>query len=606
MVVGIAGVLTAQDTARVRRDTTLRIPVPARADSLLRRDSLARARRDSIARTDTARAPLAHAESPPVSGIGSTLRWNRADLFATGALTVQDLLERVIGATTLRSGWIASPAVAAYLGDVRRVRVFYDGVERDELDPRGGGALDLAQINLWSLEDAAIEESAGEVRVHLRSWRVTNTSPSTRTDVATGDQQTNLFRGFFGRRYSHGQALQFAAQEFGTTPPQRFGSSSDQLGATARVGWAVGPWSVDVHGNRTSRHRGVITAETVSDSIPSVESTRTDAYVRGAFADPDTSAFWAQAIASLGKYDYTGIRTPRPLGSPVLPDSLLPSLDTSVFRSQYVITAGVTRLGARISATERLRFGSGVKRSTPSVRASYFTGPVAISAFVEGRGVDSVAHADVVARVTPLSFISVAGSASRSADSRVADSSLSTTYLRGEVGLRLRDVWLVGGLIRRDSARLAGPRIFDTAFVRATEPAATGTTAAVRGRVWGPFYLNVAGIRWDSAGLYRPQYQTRSELYVTTNLIERFPSGNFGLVASIVHEYRSAALFPSEAGLERTGDYRTYSTLLEIRIADAVISWQFRNFLGERYAQVPGFSSPRQTNFYGVRWQFWN
>jgi hypothetical protein len=167
-------------------------------------------------------------------------------------------------------------------------------------------------------------------------------------------------------------------------------------------------------------------------------------------------------------------------------------------------------------------------------------------------------------------------------------------------------VWLIGGLVRRDSARLAGPRVFDTAFVRLAEPSATGLTAAIRGRVVGPVYLNIAGIRWDSAGLYRPQYQTRSEVYVTTNLIERFPSGNFGLVASIVHEYRSGALFPSETGLEQTGGYRTYSTLLEIRIADAVISWQFRNFLGERYSQVPGFSAPRQTNFYGVRWQFWN
>jgi hypothetical protein len=111
----------------------------------------------------------------------------------------------------------------------------------------------------------------------------------------------------------------------------------------------------------------------------------------------------------------------------------------------------------------------------------------------------------------------------------------------------------------------------------------------------------------DSLGVYRPQYQTRSELYVSTNLIERFPSGNFGLLASIIHEYRSAAYFPvARTLLERVGGYRTYSTLLEIRIADAVVSWQFRNFLGERYTQVPFFSAPRQTNFYGVRWQFWN
>ena len=52
--------------------------------------------------------------------------------------------------------------------------------------------------------------------------------------------------------------------------------------------------------------------------------------------------------------------------------------------------------------------------------------------------------------------------------------------------------------------------------------------------------------------------------------------------------------------------YRTISTLLEIRILSATVSWQFRNLLGEPYAQVPTFRMPRQTNFYGVRWEFYN
>jgi hypothetical protein len=28
--------------------------------------------------------------------------------------------------------------------------------------------------------------------------------------------------------------------------------------------------------------------------------------------------------------------------------------------------------------------------------------------------------------------------------------------------------------------------------------------------------------------------------------------------------------------------------------------------LQERYELVPGFLMPRQTQFYGVRWEFWN
>jgi hypothetical protein len=45
---------------------------------------------------------------------------------------------------------------------------------------------------------------------------------------------------------------------------------------------------------------------------------------------------------------------------------------------------------------------------------------------------------------------------------------------------------------------------------------------------------------------------------------------------------------------------------LEIRIQTAVVSYQFRNLLQERYQQVPGFPYPRQSQFYGVRWEFWN
>src|SRR5678810_1099911 len=189
--------LRAQVRDTLPKKDTIRIPTaPTLADSLLR-DSLAK--RDSILRerirADTIRSPLAHA--PP-------------------------------GATTTRGGWIASPAAGAYLGDARRVRVFYDGFEMPALDPRAGNVLDLTQVSLWSAEDAVVEQAPDEVRVYLRSWRVRTTNPETRTDVNTGDQQTNMYRGFYGRRFRNGAAFQFGAQQYGTTPPTLFGSASDQ------------------------------------------------------------------------------------------------------------------------------------------------------------------------------------------------------------------------------------------------------------------------------------------------------------------------------------------------------------------------------------------
>src|SRR5678815_910740 len=68
-----------RDTVR-RRDTTITVPVPPRADSVLR-DSLAKKgpppeRRDSI------KAPIAHSETPTDISIARKVSWSRDSLFA--------------------------------------------------------------------------------------------------------------------------------------------------------------------------------------------------------------------------------------------------------------------------------------------------------------------------------------------------------------------------------------------------------------------------------------------------------------------------------------------------------------------------------------------
>ena len=141
-----------------------------------------------------------------------------------------------------------------------------------------------------------------------------------------------------------------------------------------------------------------------------------------------------------------------------------------------------------------------------------------------------------------------------------------------------------------------------------TEGQATARTLSVRGRLYRAINADAWAIAWsDTSGLYRPRYQTRSELYIQTSLLDRFPRGNFGLLASLAHEYRSSTRFPTKGDSVLTvGDSRTVAFRLEIRIQTAVVSYQFRNLLQQRFAEVPGFNLPRQTQFYGVRWDFWN
>jgi hypothetical protein len=409
--------------------------------------------------------------------------------------------------------------------------------------------------------------------------------------------------------------IQFGAQQYGTTPPSAFGTSNDQLGLIGRVGWAKDQLSIDAFMTRVGQHRGSILGLEQGDVILPLDATRTDSYFRVGYGDPDTSRAWAQVLAVGSKYNYTGIRTAPTENLRTAAESALAvtSLDSGVFRPQYVATVGTVRGPLRLSGGARL-FGAGGKAVfSPEVRAAFAARLLTVSAFSEGESIDSTARSDITVRFSPLPFVSLLGGAGRTSQKFPRPVSpllpgtedFSTNYVRGELGLRVYNLWLLGGVIRRDSVRLSPPRTFDTTFVAATELAATGTTGAIRGQLWRLLNLDVWGVKWNDAGFYRPQYQTRSELFVKTNMLDRFPSGDLGISASIVHEYRSSMLYPTlRGGVLRSSGYRTFSTLLEIRVLNATVMWQFRNFLGERYSLVPSFIMPRQTNYYGVRWYF--
>jgi hypothetical protein len=161
--------------------------------------------------------------------------------------------------------------------------------------------------------------------------------------------------------------------------------------------------------------------------------------------------------------------------------------------------------------------------------------------------------------------------------------------------------------MRRDAVLLDAPTIFRSRTAPVIESGAQAVFANIRGRLWKALYADVQGIQWsDTGSFYRPKYQTRSELYISTSMLERFPSGNFHFLASVVHEYRSSSLWPDSTAIVRSTGYRTVSTLLQVRILTAEVFWNQRNILGERYVQIPGYRLPRLSNIYGVRWEFWN
>lgn len=607
--------LPAQETrpdsarrSRPTRDTTNAVPIPARPDSIRPDTSRRRARgvpTDS-AKTprDTIKAPITRAEAPPLADVGPPYRWDRAALFASGALTLTDLLDRVPGLTSLRSGWINGPMSAAYLGDVGRVRVFYDGVALDPLDPRNGGSLDLSTIELWTLEEVAIERGADEVRVYLRSWRTRRTAPYTRTDIVTGDEDTNLYRGYYGKRFDPGESLQLAFQQY-STANQRFGGGGDQLSLLGRFGVARGRWSVDAFANRANRTRSARARYVGYGPLYGLQARYTNAYLRAGYGDPE-SGVWAQlTAASLGFRETSGRRA-ADMTSGIPADSA----DTTRSMGQYVAAAGFTRWGLRLSGTERLSAFQGKFYNAASARASFERRLLALSLFGERAFHDSTWRGEALARFRPLSFVAVAGAAS-AVRSDAATERPTSVSLRGEADLRLGGLWLGGGVLARDSALLRTPSVFDTGYVAVYEGRQTGSFATVRGRVYKALQADAYAVRWDKAGFYRPRDQARSELFIRTDWRSRFPSGNFGFLLSAMHEYRGTTFFPV---LREGGDLaaqvappsRVLSFLLEIRIVSATVSVQLHNALGAQYQQVPGYEMPRPTSVYGVRWEFAN
>ncbi|MEP6990482.1 MAG: Plug domain-containing protein [bacterium] len=655
---------TKRDTARTRVDTaggrrnlppagadTIKVPVPPKADSMIRNDSINKGivPLPPVAKKDTIKAPLPRAEGPPVLDLGAPRVYDRTAMFATGALTLVDLLGRVPGLTAFTTGFLAAPALIASQGNLHGVRIFLDGLELDPMDLRARGVTAANDLPLNALEEIRIERGAEEVRVYARSWRVDRTVPYTRADIATGDQNSNLYRAWFGRRYAHGEALQVSAEQYTTQPNSRL-PSSDVLNVMLRAGITHGPWSTDGTFLRTHRNRapwsGVGTSAETRDTVAGIETNRSTAYVRLGNGDPEAGR-WMQFVASAQAY--TGSpRSSTSVSYGTSTDSTSTIADSVAYESQYLLTGGINRGVVHLSGAERVRVGGHRTSHVMSGRANSITGPLAVSLYAEGKSYLAPARQDATARLSFFDRIALVASASRTGSGTfdrlfdeprngsvygesgaftidglgpfvTPDTSqatryqlASTTNLRAEAGIRLRDLWLSAGLLRRGATTLIPPGEIGTEYAGAPavrpEGAVTGKMIAARGRLWRAVNADAWAVAWDdTAGAYRPRYQTRGELYIQTNLLDKFPGGNFGLLTSLAHEYRSSTVFPVTPDSSRIAPgYRAITFKLEIRVQTAVVSYQFRNLLQERYQQIPGFPMPRQTQFYGVRWDFWN
>lgn len=581
------GVLAAQAVPAPAAE----VPMPVKPPT----DSLPPAKRDTI-KPRFARESVIEGRE-----VGADYRWTRAELYGSGALTLGDLLDRVPGLHTLRSGWLSSQQFGLLAGEQNRVRVFFDGVEIDNLDDRSGRSLDLSWIQLWMLDQVIIERSAGEIRVHARTWQPESTTPYTRTDVFTGDEDTNIYRGFYGKRFERGQVVQIGAQQFNTTTA-RSGGGGDGLSVLGRTGIARKNWSVDLVVNRARMTRLLQRSFLDQASVPELDATRTNAYLRGAVGNAGNGP-WAQLIAASQRYRET---------SPFTDDARarlnrvpVDTVDSARSETQYVARVGYSLPGFSVEAGERMRLFSGKTYHDLSARADGNLGPVQAGLFAE-RGGFRASRIDVSARFQPTGLFAVAGGFSQRSANRSRGELLDSRSIRVDAGVRAFGAWLSFGLLSRDSAVTGPPSAFGLDFAPERRRRDEATYATLRGGRKDGISFDAMITRWTDSIPFQPRLQSRAEARFHSLFLKRFPAGNFELTASGIHEYRSRTSFVTSAGILAAPNRQTLSALVEVRIMRAVISYQLRNALGYIYEEVPGFIMPRGVNLYGVRWEFWN
>lgn len=593
--------------ARAAKDTTA---AAGRAVSDTAKVDSAAMRRARLA-ADTVKAPLARAELPVEQG--GRWHWSGEALRAAGAATLADLVAQVPGATGFRANWIAAPQFVSYNGDAGRVRVFQDGVELDAIDPRNGSVLDLSVIPLWQCEEVSIERGPGELRVHLRSWRVDRTIPFTRTDITTGSENTNLYRGYFGKRLHNGGAVQVAAQQYSTTSPRTAGDGSS-LQVFGRVGWAWKRWSVDGTWRRASLDRAAAIrwplnpALTYATGVPAFKGAIGSAFARVAWGDPDLKgAPWVQLIAAtqMVAENSTVSETTTLTDPTAVPRD---TVDSASSRSQYVLSVGASRWGINASATARLRASQGRTDLSPSLRIGYDWRYLSLAAYAETRGADSTRRLDLSARVAPWRWLVISGAFGNYAPKSEAAGGPSFSASRLDVSTTLFGYSLTGGMLTRGLTTLAPPVALDSNLIRVGSGEVKGVIFEASGPVYKAIGFQVSGVRWEGSGAYRPQMEVHGRLGLSTAWLSRFPRNNFHVLAAGTYDHRTPMFFPTATGEvgQTTGPIDVIGARLEIRIESGTVFFQAENTVGRAYETAPGYLMPRRLQYYGLRWDFWN
>jgi hypothetical protein len=590
LLLGATGAV-AQQPPRPRPDTVQQAVPP---DSLQRRlgpaDTTAQAAGQDTTASDTLPPPPQLVAMPRDTLVGwsrGAWEWDRDALLRSGAFSLADLLERIPGVLTLRSGIFSQPEVVLPPGGgFGRLEITLDGFPMDPLD---GPTYDLSGIELNQLARVRVERWADRLRIGL--WTFSPETPRTETQIeaGTGDQNTNLFRGSVRFPRLLGTPLAVAFERLGTDgiAPNGAGSRMSLWGKWNLVSGATG-LQLELRKRTISRDAGV-------------------------------------GAGSLSRSDWIG-RLRRQLAPGLVAETFVgassveDTIGSELIRRSN-LQAGV-HAGYRTGALEAnggVDFGTLEDLPVTTARASLSAGPVvglSGGGFLEWQGWRSGSSAfayGVQAALGPVlgvqPFVQLNAGRTGVPFAGQAPVFLDGHSLRAGVNIGWGGFQLGAAGIRldNDSTRSLGLP-FDQN--NQSYPGAKQDLLEVSARVptgLAPVWLEGSFTRTAEPPqtIYLPDQSWRVALVVHYLPLA---SGHLEIYSRLERQSRGAFLEPTTDGSVVTipplnpWDYYLQIRVLSVR---AFVRWQF---LGYRVAQydIPDHIFPYQRTYYGVKWTFHN
>jgi hypothetical protein len=614
--------------AQVRPDSVAAPDSATVADSLAQQDSLAAAQQDTLS-ADTIFYNLPTLRPEVTEGWATGVwGWSHAEIMASGAVTLAELMADVPGVVPLLTGDYGTPlGVTAFGVGGGRIRVIRDGFE---VIPLGGGTADLSRIGLAGIEKVRFERHLTELRIHLESRVHDDARPYSLIEAGTGDLATNVLRGAFTNPNALGGSVGLGLERFDSR-----GARGDEAGNRS------GSWL------RYQLHRGdgaglavdFRRAGTENQADPYAAKTgRTDWTVRGRarLSEAVTAeAYWGRSTHSVdderpeyalegGRRSQAGVRATYHKDNAYVAGALRRFGGDALPGTRIDVSAGMVgaSLGGVAAELDRASW-AGSTASARRVRA--WTRPLlGLSLFASAESGAYGARTGPLEGEPPLPD-SAEAPPPDTVDTEPGPLFRMTDRSARRIGVQwaFRDLLVSGAFLELEADSLL-PVGFEA---DRGEPPLTGGKRSgweVWGRVplplpWEGFRLEGSLQQWDEPWSYLPRRIYSGALIFHRTFLE---SGNFELDWRIGVRGRDPmtvrqVLTPGEPG---TGDtppvepelasvpfYQNWYTRLQMRIVSVRIFLAWENFtLRPDLQDFPDRLLPRTRAVYGLRWTMWN